>query len=143
MASWKTFADADPAFAAVVRGRFEAHLHHVLGTIRPSGAPRLSGTEVDIGDEVRLGMMPHSRKLADVSRDPRVEVHSAPLETSELAFGDARLTGRLVSDGPTEGVAGHSFVLDIERVTLIRVEADELVVTSWTPEGGTRTTRRT
>lgn len=142
MTGWETFAAADEALAAAVRDRFAANLHHVLGTLRPSGAPRLSGTEVTIDDHVRIGMMLDSQKLADVQRDPRVELHSAPLET-DLAGGDARLTGRLVSDGPIEEIEGHAFLLDIERVTLIQVNADELVISTWTPGSGTEVIRRT
>ncbi len=81
MTSWADIATADPDLAARVRHRFESNLHHVLGTVRPDGSPRLSGSEVSFDDDVRIGMMPGSRKLADVLRDPRVEIHSTRSRT--------------------------------------------------------------
>ena len=70
-AGWGELEREAPAFATEVRSRFEVNVHHILRTIRPDGSPRLSGTEVRIADgEVTLGMMPRSRKLADVRRDP-------------------------------------------------------------------------
>lgn len=142
MASWQRVREEAPELAASVRARFAANLHHVIGTLRADGAPRLSGTEVGVDDEVRLGMMPGSRKLEDVRRDPRVEIHSAPLE-DDLRDGDAKLSGRLVDAGPVEGQPGSAFTLDIECVGLVRVVDDELVLTTWTPGAGVRTTRRT
>ncbi|HEX2028895.1 MAG TPA: pyridoxamine 5'-phosphate oxidase family protein [Nitriliruptorales bacterium] len=143
-ATWREFAAAAPRLAERIRERFAANRHHVLGTLRPSGAPRLSGTEVVIGDDqVVIGMMPGSRKLHDVRRDPRVELHSAPLE-EDLAAGDAKLAGVLVpheAEG-TESVPGSYFRLDITIATLVRVEGDELVLTTWGAEHGVRTIRR-
>lgn len=141
---WEAFARAAPTLATRVQARFAANLHHVLATLRSDGAPRLSGTEVrfDAGT-VRIGMMPGSRKLADVRRDPRVEIHSAPLE-EDLAAGDAKLTGRLLElDGgvPGEPDAG-AFELRLRRVTLIRVDGDELEITTWSPTAGEQRIRR-
>ncbi|MDP9022649.1 MAG: pyridoxamine 5'-phosphate oxidase family protein [Actinomycetota bacterium] len=144
MVSWAAFAAEAPELAATVRDRFESHTHHIIGTIRADGAPRLSGTEVRMGDaELTIGMMPGSRKLSDVRRDPRVEVHSAPLDV-ELGAGDAKIAGRLVEipPDPDEEIAGSFFRLDIELVSLVRVEADELVVTTWRPDRGLRETWR-
>lgn len=141
---WATLAADAPGLAAQVRARFAAHPHHVLGTLRAGGAPRLSGTEVHIGDRaVSLGMMPGSRKLADVRRDPRVEIHSAPLE-HDLAEGDAKLTGRLVEVEPDEPdhPDAAAFELAIELVSLVRVEHNELVITTWTSGHGASETRR-
>lgn len=141
---WPTVAADAPELAVRVRARFAAHPHHVLGTLRASGAPRLSGTEVHITDRaVSLGMMPGSRKLADVRRDPRVEIHSAPLE-HDLPEGDAKLAGRLVEidrDEP-EHPGAAAFELAIELVSLVRVEHDELVIATWAPGHGASETRR-
>jgi len=142
--SWEAFVADAPELAERVQARFATNLHHVIGTVRPSGAPRLSGTEVAIGtDRVTLGMMPGSLKLTDVRRDPRVEIHSAPLE-DDLASGDAKLTGRLMElDGTDREPAGAGwFELALQRVSLVRVEGDELVLVSWEPGRGQRTTRR-
>jgi hypothetical protein len=141
--SWETFASEAPELAAAVQARFAAHIHHVIGTLRPDGAPRLSGTEVAIEDgELRIGMMPDAWKLADVRRDPRVEIHSAPLE-ADLAGGDAKVAGRLREVGEPRGQPGAMFTLDIERVSLVRVDGDELEFKTWRPERGVRTMRRT
>lgn len=141
-ADWRELRDEDPELAAAVRGCFEAHPHHVLGTLRRDGSPRLSGTEVDIGEQrVVLGMMAGSRKLADVRRDPRVELHSAPLE-ADLATGDAKLAGRLVAHGPTGRNPGTVLRLLITIASLVRVEGDELVLTVWRPGRDTTRHRR-
>jgi hypothetical protein len=110
-ATWSQLVRAAPELAERIRGRFAANLHHILATIRADGAPRLSDTEVGIDhDHVTVGMMPGSAKLADVRRDPRVEIHSAPFE-EDLAAGDAKLAGSLVEvDADPDGTApGASF----------------------------------
>ena len=142
-ASWATFATEQPELADRVRRRFAANLHHVLATLRADGSPRLSGTEVAIDDEVRLGMMPGSHKLADVRRDPRVELHSAPLERRPVE-GDARLTGRLVEEvlDAEAQPAGVFLRLALRGVTLVQVVDRELQVTSWRPDRGLQVRRR-
>lgn len=141
-ASWHEVAEDAPELAETVRGRFAANRHHVIGTVRADGSPRLSGTEVDIGPEhVRLGFMVDSQKLKDVARDPRVEIHSAPLDP-DLRDGDARIRGRVVYEGPTEGPKGSQFVVEIDAVSLVEVDGEELVLTVWTPAGGLRQIRR-
>lgn len=143
-ATWEEFADAAPELAAHIRDRFAANRHHVLGTVRPTGAPRLSGTEVAIrGDHVAIGMMPDSRKLQDVQRDPRVELHSAPLEEN-LAAGDAKLAGLLVelARDSEKSTQEFYFRLAITIATLVQVDGEELLFTTWRPERGIRTARR-
>ncbi|MBW3562440.1 MAG: pyridoxamine 5-phosphate oxidase [Actinobacteria bacterium] len=140
---WAAFEADAPDLAERVRERFAANLHHIIGTVRADGSPRLSGTEVRIGDgDVTVGMMPGSRKLADVQRDPRVEIHSAPLE-EDLASGDAKLAGALVElPAPEDGVPGSYFRVDLGLVSLVQVDGDELAFTTWRPGRGVRTTRR-
>lgn len=141
--SWAAFAADAPQLAAAIAGRFAAHRHHILGTIRPGGAPRLSGTEVRIDGDVTVGMMLGSQKLADAQRDPRVELHSVPLE-EDLAEGDAALAGELEPIAPPpDEPAGSFFRLAITLARLVRVADDELVVASWRPERGVRDIRRT
>lgn len=139
---WSDVASSAPEFAASVAARFDANLHHLLATIRADGSPRISGTEVTFGADVGVGMMPDSRKLADVGRDPRVEIHSAPLE-EDLADGDAKIGGRLIAAGaPPDGVPGSMFVVDIARVSLVQVDGEELVVSVWSPSTALTVTRR-
>jgi hypothetical protein len=139
---WSDVVSSAPQFAESVAARFGANLHHLLATIRADGSPRISGTEVIFGEDIGVGMMPDSRKLADVRRDPRVEIHSAPLE-EDLADGDAKIGGRLVAAGaPPEGAPGSMFVVDIARVSLVRVSGEELVVSVWRSGSGLSVTRR-
>jgi hypothetical protein len=144
-ATWSQFAEAAPELASGIAARFAASLHHVLGTVRADGSPRLSGTEVAIqAGEVRLGMMPGSQKLHDVHRDPRVELHSAPLER-DLIAGDARLGGLLAEESaPVGGDAqeGVFFRLRIRRASLVRVADGELHLHVWDPDRGPRRLRR-
>ena len=41
---WSRFEAEAPELAAAVQARFAAHIHHIIGTLRPDGSPRLSGT---------------------------------------------------------------------------------------------------
>lgn len=140
--SWTTLCSDAPDLAQAITSRFKANLHHILGTIRLDGAVRLSGTEVTIDpDHVGLGMMPASHKLTDVRRDPRVELHSAPLD-AHLSAGDAKLIGVLIETGETEGQPGFAFSLDVTRASLVRVTGDHLEFTIWSPTGGLRIQHR-
>jgi hypothetical protein len=140
-APWSRVAAEAPELAAAVIARFALNRHHVIATVRRDGSPRVSGTEVEIDDQVHLGMMVGSRKLADVRRDPRVEIHCAPL-TDDPGLGDVKLKGVLVERGPISEPEGTIFDLAIEQVTRVGVEGDELVVTTWQPERGLHVVRR-
>lgn len=140
--SWTTLCSDTPELAQAITSRFKANLHHILGTIRPDGSVRLSGTEVTIDpDHVGLGMMPHSHKLNDVRRDPRVELHSAPLD-AHLGGGDAKLVGVLIETGETEGQPCAAFTLDVTKASLVRVTGDQLEFTTWSPSSGIRILHR-
>ncbi len=139
---WRDLELAAPDLAMAIRNRFQANRHHIVGTIRSDGSPRLSGTEVRIEDgEVTIGMMSGSQKLRDVRRDARVEIHSAPLET-DLAVGDAKLAGSLVEQGPTGESPGTSFRLLIALASLVRVEGNQLVIATWQAGRDVREVRR-
>jgi hypothetical protein len=142
MTTWLALRSQAPDLAEAITNRFRANLHHIIGTIRPDGSVRLSGTEVTINDQhVGLGMMPDSHKLRDVRRDPRVELHSAPLE-DDLSDGDAKLAGLLVEVGRTEGQPGAAFTLDVTKASLVKVAGDQLEFTTWSPTTGLRITSR-
>jgi len=153
--TWARFQDAEPAFAASVRERFESHRHAVMATLRRDGAPRLSGMEVPIREgHLWLAMEDNSRKTEDLRRDGRFSIHSAP-DSEQLILGDARMEGRAVQALQPEVslfVKGHRFPIDdtssmalfwadITRVVLARVEDRGLLIISWTPADGLRTTR--
>jgi hypothetical protein len=149
MVSWHEVVRDAPEFAARVRARFDAGTNKTLATLRRDGSPRVSGSELRFTDEqVSLGMMPDSVKLADVRRDPRVALHSPTLEPPEDVAswaGDAKLAGVLVDGEPAgdEPPGAASFNLDITEVVLTYVTSSEpggpvdlLVVESWHPGTG-------
>ncbi len=154
---WKSFEEQAPELAERIRLRFESHIHAVLGTLRRDGAPRLSGMEAPIRDgHLWLGMMPGSRKAADLLRDPRFSLYSSP-DTEELPLGDARVDGEVVAATSAEVdqfIAGHRmpienpddtmalFTARVSRATLTRVEGQELAIQFWTPTDGLREIRR-
>jgi hypothetical protein len=152
MARWQDFEQDAPALARRVRARFDAHKHKMLATLRADGSPRLSGIETRFyAGELWLGMMPMSRKAVDLRRDPRLALHSAPIDP-ELADGDARVSGRaeevfdpelfgeVVREGdePTEDDEmpesdSHLFRVEVAEVVLVGIgdPPDHLVVETW------------
>ena len=162
MPSWNDVEQAVPELAAAARAAFDAHKHKVLATLRADGSPRLSGNEASFRDgDVWLGMMHRSRKALDLLRDPRLELHSAPIDV-ELKLGDARLAGRATEVTDPEVIRGfaaasaaehegmeppspfHLFRVDVTDVTLIRVgdPPDHLVIESWSAKEGYRRIER-
>ena len=154
MSSFAEFSAQAPELAAAVRSRFEAHLHHVVATLRADGSPRVSGTEARFfEDDLYLGSMPASRKGADLRRDPRMALHAATVDV-ELVEGDAKLSGRAVecdraeatrfleSLGNPEVADGEVFRVDITEAVLTRVQDDELRIDTWSPGAEVRTIRR-
>ena len=145
---WGGLAAAEPEFAATVRARLTHHRHCIIATLRRDGAPRLSGIEAWFWeDDLMLGMMPDSRKAADLDRDARFELHSSPTDTN-LQDPDARLWGtaqRVVDPATIERFAAslpypsqqHElmdlFRADLQGALLARVEENRLVLESWRP----------
>ena len=154
--SWAGFEQADTALAGRVRHRLDSHRHTILATLRADGSPRLSGMEAPIrSGHLWLAMMPGSRKAADLRRDPRFSLHSAP-DSENLPDGDARIDGVVKPADAAqqkEFLAGHRYPIDdpsimvlffvmISRAVLVSVMQDSLVIESWTPAGGRDTQRR-
>ena len=146
--SWSDVTTDAPDFAARVAAAFSAGTNKTLATIRADGSPRISGTEVEFVDgRVTLGMMPKSRKLADVGRDPRIAIHSPTLEPSAegtLDDGDAKVAGVLVEFPDPTNPTGTSFELDLTEVVLTTVDQARglLVIESWHPGRGYERTER-
>jgi len=149
MATWGDFAAAESEFAERVRALFDAGTNKTLATLRRDGSPRISGSELVIEDSrAHLGMMPGSRKLADVERDPRFALHSPTLEPPAEPgawAGEAKLAGTLlpveqIGDGPP----GSYFELDLTEVVLTALapSADRLAIESWHPGRGYRRIER-
>lgn len=145
MATWREVERAVPDLAARVRERFTARKHATLATLRRDGSPRISGTEVEFGEDVVLGSMPDALKAKDLLRDPRLALHSPtvdPVEGSESEWpGEAKLAGRAV-ERPRREDGAHMFTVDVTEVVLTRVEKDRLVVESWHPDQGYRRRER-
>lgn len=149
--SWGDVAAASPDFAGRVRRTFAIRKHATLATLRRDGSPRISGTEVTFDDaagEIRLGMMPGSRKALDLRRDPRLALHcpteDPPEDGNGAWLGDGKIAGIAV-ELPGEGeasaasdVAAHHFRVDVTEVVLttIGTPADHLVIESWHPVRG-------
>jgi hypothetical protein len=152
MATWKEFNSAEPELARRVEERFGIRKHKTLATLRKDGSPRISGIEVEFDDgELYLGMMPGSRKLHDLERDPRLALHS-PTEDPPDGHpqgwpGEAKLAGMAVEvDAPNSPVAGgRRFRVDIVEAVLTHLNdaGDRLVVESWHPGSGTARLERT
>jgi Pyridoxamine 5'-phosphate oxidase len=157
MASWSEFTSAAPALADAIGARLAAHRHVMLATLRRDGSPRLSGIEARVWEgEMWLGMMTESMKGADLRRDPRLALHSAPIDLV-LAAGDAKLNGVAVpADAETidrfraslaeEGTPPPEGPMDLFSVqftdaSLTRVDGEELVIDAWR-EGGAPNQRR-
>ena len=158
MATWGEFCAAEPDLARRVRERLTAHKHLTMATLRADGAPRISGTELDVReDDVWLGSMPGARKAADLRRDPRVAVHGASEDPPDWR-ADAKIAGRAleVTDesakrayaGTAEGKdhpAFELFRIELDEVVLVSLgdPADHLVIETWRPgRGVTRIERR-
>jgi hypothetical protein len=156
--SWADFRAAEPDFAAAVQTRFGRFRHHVLGTIRADGSPRLTGVEGDFrDDELWLGLMYGSRKAMDLRRDPHFSLHANPGPGDDMAGGDVRVSGRALevtdqqelvryaAGAPDGGLPErfHLFRADLTEAVRVRVAGDHLVVDTWRPGRGLRTVRRT
>ncbi|GAA4996707.1 pyridoxamine 5'-phosphate oxidase family protein [Kitasatospora paranensis] len=156
MTTWQDFEHEAPDLAPLVRARFEANKHHVLGTLRRDGAPRVSGTEVQfIGADLTIGSMWGAVKARDLQRDGRFALHSNPADET-MAAGDAKVSGTAVeisdpvdlaayeSDLPQPAPPGpfHAFRLEPAEVVLTTVEGDELLIRSWRPGEDVREVRR-
>jgi Pyridoxamine 5'-phosphate oxidase len=141
MASWREIEDAAPDLAAQVRAAFAVGKHATMATLRADGAPRISGTEVEFGDDgdLRIGSMPGARKARDLQRDSRVALHSPttdPGEDGSTWPGEAKVAGRVVEE-PGDGSA-HVFRLDLTEVVWTGLTADRtaLRIRSWHPGRG-------
>jgi len=162
--SWSDFARTAPELAEVVRARLESAEHHVLATLRADGSPRVNGTNVlwD-GDDLMIGCMPGTRRAADLRRDPRCALHTAP-DLPTMPEGDARLECVAVELAAADAAAvfarmeradagqddtpegeppeGDLFALRLRSVSTVRVVDEHLELQVWTPASGVQPVRR-
>lgn len=147
MTTWHQFSGEAPTLAAAVEARLTAHKHHVLATLRADGSPRVSGTEVEIFEDLLLlGSMPGARKAHDLQRDSRFSLHSNPGHHS-MEGGDAKIAGRarkltgdeldrVIAHYPEQVRDAEVFELDLGEVVLTTVSDDQLHVDLWRPGAG-------
>jgi hypothetical protein len=153
---------AAPELAASARERFDAGRHKVLATLRADGAPRVSGVEITFADgELWLGMMPGSRKGADLRRDTRMALHSSSPDPDDDHpsdwLGDAKVAGTAITQDDPEAKARFAgtqaqmppgafelFRVDVAELTVIRVGTppDHLLIETWSTDGGIRRVER-
>lgn len=158
MASFADVESEEPEFAARVRAAFDAHGHKVLATLRPDGAPRVSGIEMQfVAGEPWLAGMPGSAKFTDLLDDPRFALHSGSDEPDAFS-ADAKLSGRATAvtspedrsryaaaaGVPPEHMGFDLFSVDLDQVVLVALNADRtaLVISSWRPGKGLIRTSR-
>ena len=160
MTSWSHVVSTAPELAALVRARFEATGLGLLATLRRDGSPRISGIEpLFTDDELWLGMMPGSRKAADLLRDPRFALHSATVD-KQVTHGDAKLSGRAipVQDERTldrfrrafEAHTGYApppgpmtlFRAEVSDISVVRPAGDHLNIDVWQAGGQPRRVER-
>jgi hypothetical protein len=158
MASFADVESEEPEFAARVRAAFDAHGHKILATLRPDGAPRVSGIEMRfVAGEPWLAGMPGSVKFADLLGDPRFALHSGSDEPDAFR-ADAKLSGRAAAvtspedrsryaaaaGVPPEHMGFDLFSVDLDQVVLVALNENKtaLIISSWRPgKGLTRTSR--
>jgi hypothetical protein len=132
--SWAAFEQEAPELARDVRAAFAVRKHCTMATLRADGAPRISGTEVQLADgELHIGSMAGARKAADLQRDGRVAIHSPtvdPPEGDESSWaGEAKVAGRAVEVPSDDG--SHRFRIDVDEVVHTAVDGDSLRIRSW------------
>jgi hypothetical protein len=139
MASWEQFTAAEPAFAARALELFTAGKHATMATLRADGAPRISGTELEIKHgEFWVGMMPGALRAKDLRRDARVAVHGPqhdpPAKAPTKWPGEAKLSGRAV-EVPRAGEDAHFFRIELDDVVVTRLDeaGQQLLIEVWRP----------
>jgi Pyridoxamine 5'-phosphate oxidase len=152
---WDAFERACPEIATLARKRFIDDELVMVGTIRRDGSPRISPNETDFAvGRLFVSMMWHSRKAADLLRDPRIVVHSVTANR-QGTDGDVKLYGRVVDERHQEvreafrDAIGdridwapdepnyHCFSVDVSSAGYIRF-GDDAVALAWDPRRGLR-----
>jgi hypothetical protein len=153
VASWSQIEAEVPDLAQRARGFLEAHTHLTLATLRRDGSPRISGSEIQLGDgELWFGSMWRAVKALDLLRDPRFALHSGSADPDEGWKGDAKLAGTAVEvdDAEAKKARGggigeyHLFRADITELVVVGLndERTKMVIELWRPDGSVKRTER-
>jgi pyridoxamine 5'-phosphate oxidase-like protein len=154
---WAEFELVAPNLAAAARQRLSSPRIALLGTVRADGAPRISPIEPYItGTQLLFGAMVWSRKATDLSRDPRLALHST-LTGPDTGESEIKLYGIAVAADPAARAAcpdgwwaAHGndravvFAVDINEASLIEwdVAVAELTVSTWSSSRGLQVRHR-
>lgn len=145
-ATWSEFSLQAPEFSADMHNRFLQFDHHIMATLSHDGSPRVSGTEVHWFDgRLIIGAQTGSRKVADLSRDPRIAIHTNPGDGT-MSVGDYKVNGRVrvLSGLELERVNAQLmapfgavlFEVLISVVTCTQATQEELSIHVWQPNRG-------
>ena len=145
MASWAEFVADAPELAGRVEASLRRNKHMTLATLRADGSPRISGTELELSDDVYIGSMSKARKAVDLLRDPRVAIHGPtadPPDDPAAWVGEAKLAGKAVVV-PNDDES-HRFRIDIDEIafTHLNEAGNRLVIESWHPGRGVEVVER-
>jgi hypothetical protein len=160
MPSWGDVERATAALAETVQARFEVYGLGLLATLRRDGSPRISGIEPLFADgELWLGMMPGSRKAADLQKDGRFALHNATID-KQVTEGDVKIAGeaRPVETEDTmarfrqafERHTGYApppgpftlFRAEVHELSTVRPAGDHLDIEWWRDGEGVRRVER-
>lgn len=155
--TWAEFEDAAAGLAAAARERLTASRVALLGTIRADGSPRVSPIEPYFTvTQLLFGAMVWSRKVTDLSRDPRLVLHST-LTGPDNGESEIKVYGVAVEadsamrascpDGWWHSQASNRalvFTVLVTEACFIKwdLPAAELTVTTWTTAAGLNERRR-
>ncbi len=137
---WADVEVAAPRLASLGRERLLAPGVVLVGTVRRDGSPRISPVEPFLLDgQLWLSMLWGSYKAADLSRDPRVLVHSI-VTSRDGGDGEFKVRGRCRAEttrGTQERYADavsaalgwrpdlgrvHLFSVDVQSVSFLRYD---------------------
>jgi len=100
--NWGAFEASAPDLASLGLAGFREQNLCLVGTLRADGWPRISANEIYFAEgELMLGMMPASKKVRDLERDPRLTVMT-PQCDREAKRGDFKLYGRVLDAADPE-----------------------------------------
>jgi len=113
MASWRTFAQAEPELAASVRGLMHQYGpgYGYLATVRADGAPRVHPVSPAIVDGGLFCFLMDSPKRRDLMRDDRYALHTFPAEDCD---DEAYFTGRARPVGDRDRIRRLAIALRAE-----------------------------
>ena len=150
---WSEMERRQPRLADLGRQRLLAPGVVLVATIRRDGTPRLSPVEPFImAGDLWLAMLWQSTKAADLTRDPRILVHSV-VANRDGADGEFKVRGHARSEKDSgvqrqyadavgqalgwkpEPGRFHLFAVDIDHVSFLRYDepTGDQHVTQWPP----------